>query len=331
MLFTYPDLMQFLKKNWFVLAMLAVLAAAFAAPGAGAYLNAGKFAGTAAVVLVFFLSGFSLPSAAIVKGLREVRLHLFIHVFIFGISPLYFALTAWPFRDVMDGHLIAGIYALACLPTTISSCIVFTQLAGGNVAGTIFNASLSNLLGVFISPLLLTVLLRGGGDALPFGQVVDIFVKLLVRVLLPFVVGQGFYALFRDFSARHKKTSSVLSGCLVLVIVYLAFCGAAGNRALMGQVRRLAWPFAYLAGSNVLMVLLAYAGARLVGLNRENTISALFCAPQKTLAMGAPLLAAYFADSPELLGIAILPVLFYHPWQLFVAGLVNNSRLVRAG
>ena len=51
--------------------------------------------------------------------------------------------------------------------------------------------------------------------------------------------------------------------------------------------------------------------------------------PQKTLAVGIPLLSTYFAHDPELLAVAILPLLFYHPWQLMIAGFIKSSRLIR--
>ena len=58
-------------------------------------------------------------------------------------------------------------------------------------------------------------------------------------------------------------------------------------------------------------------------------VTVLYAAPQKTLAMGAPLLTTYFAGDPETLGLALIPLLFYHPWQLLVAGMLKSSPLVR--
>ena len=52
--------------------------------------------------------------------------------------------------------------------------------------------------------------------------------------------------------------------------------------------------------------------------------TAVFVAPQKTLAMGVPLLSTYFAAQPEVLGIAMIPLLFYHPWQLLTAGVAKG-------
>ena len=81
------------------------------------------------------------------------------------------------------------------------------------------------------------------------------------------------------------------------------------------------------------MLSLAYTGAKLLRFPPENIISILFAAPQKTLAMGVPLLSTFFADSPEILGIALLPLIFYHPWQLLMSGFLPGltKNMVKAG
>ncbi len=101
-----------------------------------------------------------------------------------------------------------------------------------------------------------------------------------------------------------------------------------GNASFQSYGKQLIVPFLYLAVSHLILLFLAFWGARFIGLSRENIISVLYAAPQKTLAMGIPLLSTYFYNRPELLGIAMLPILFYHPWQLFIAGLIKGNRFI---
>ena len=314
----------FLKRNWFVLGILATVALALAAPGVGIALDAGKVLSAGTVVAIFVLSGLSLPSEAMRKGLRNVRVHAFLQAFIFLVCPAFFFLTSGWLGDVMGGRLLWGIYALAVFPSTISSCIVLTQMVRGNVATAIFNTMLANMLGVFVSPLLLTLLLSRSGQALPADEVARIFLSLALKVVLPFAAGQVLRLRLRDFANRHKRHASTIGAILVLGIVYVAFCRAAGSEALWQSLAHLPVPFAYLAGSNVVLMLGAWSAARLLGLSRGDVAAVLFTAPQKTLAMGIPLLSMYFAAQPEVLGIAMLPSLFYHPWQLFTAGLARR-------
>ncbi len=297
-------------------------------PILGSKLNPDKITTTSLVIALFFLSGLSLPTETLKEGMKDLRLHVFIQGFVYIVCPLYFMLTAFPFKDVMDGRLIVGIYALACLPTTVSSCIVFTQLSGGNTIGTVFNASLSNLAGIFISPLLLTLFLKGSGSPLPMEELMRIFHSLVMKMLIPFAIGQGLHIGFKKFAVRYTRVFGRISNSFVLVIIFFGVARSAGNESLQSYWKQLILPFAYLALSHIILLVLAFIGARLIRLNRENTITTLFAAPQKTLAMGIPLLSTYFANRPEMLGIAILPILFYHPFQLFIAGLIKNNILV---
>ena len=321
----------FLKKNWFLCGLFAVMGLALAAPAVGAALNAGKVLSTGAVVAIFVVSGLSLPSEQLRRGLRNVRAHLFLQAFIFGLVPAWFYATAGCLGHPMGGHFIWGVYALAVFPTTISSCIVMTQLARGNAATAIFNAIIANLLGVFVSPLLLTLLLSQSGGAMPVGEMVRIFSGLLLKVLAPFAAGQLLRLRWRESAGRNKKALSTFSGAMILAIVYFAFCRGAGNEELWTGLSTLSWPFAYLALSNILLMVLAFGGARLVGLAAGDVTAAVFIAPQKTLAMGIPLLTTYFASQPEVLGAAMLPVLFYHPWQLLTAGVARRFVAIPEG
>ena len=321
-------LRRVLAKNWFLLGVAAVIALAFLFPHWGRALNPASRTGTLAVVLLFFLSGLNLPGESIRLSARLIGLHLYIQLFIFAVVPLYFALTSLPFRETLDGRLIVGIYALACLPTTVTSCIVFTQLAGGNSALTMLNASLSNTVGIVLSPLLLSLLLRETGQTMPMQEVARILLSLLLKMLVPVTCGQLLRRLLAPRAAGWRAGISLASNVLILLIIYFAFCRSAGSSLFREHLGALLPPFAYLACSYLVLVGLAYAGARLFGFEAENTITVLFAAPQKTLAMGIPLITTYFAGAPETLGLAILPILFYHPWQLVVSSFLKNSRFV---
>jgi sodium/bile acid cotransporter 7 len=95
------------------------------------------------------------------------RLHLFVQVFTFGVFPLLWI----PFRAAagraVPPDLMLGFFYLCALPSTISSSVAMTAIARGNVPGAIFNATLSSLLGVFLTPLLVSVAFAGAGEPLP--------------------------------------------------------------------------------------------------------------------------------------------------------------------
>ena len=309
-----------LTRNWFLIGLLAAVAAGLALPRAGTAVSLGGTSATVLVVLLFLASGLSLPTEAIRAGLRDVRLHLFLQLFIFAAVPLYFATTTALLWRGSDPRIVAGILALAVLPTTVSSCIVFTQAARGNVVATIFNASLANVLGVFLSPLLLSWLLQQTGRAMPADELLRVLSALLLKMLLPVAVGQLLRLRLRDWIERRRKQFGLFMNGAIVVIVWFSFSRPALDPTFVASLARF-WPLlGYLALSHLLLLAVVWIGTRLLGLDRANTYTALFVAPQKTLALGAPLLTTYFASEPDVLGLALLPLIMYHLWQLAVAG-----------
>lgn len=313
---------SFLAKNWFVLGIFAALVLGFVFPEFGIALNKGSVFRNTLIILLFLIAGLKLPSETIKTGMADIRVHIYIQAYIFVVHPVFFYLTSIPFRGALDGQLVIGIYALACLPTTISSCIIFTQIAGGNVVATMFNAALANVLGVVISPLILSLMMQTTGKPLPFSELLGILQSLALKMLLPIVIGQILRQFIKPTVQKLKKSLSVVSNLFILMILFLAFARTARNPDFLDNLSTMIVPFIYLAVSHIVLLGLSFFGARALKLSPENTISVLFAAPQKTLAMGVPLLSTFFASNPEILGIALLPLIFYHPWELFIAGLL---------
>src|SRR3546814_18598273 len=50
-------------------------------------------------------------------------------------------------------ELMLGFFYLCVLPSTVSSSIAMTAMARGNIAGAVFNATLSSLIGMVLTPL----------------------------------------------------------------------------------------------------------------------------------------------------------------------------------
>ncbi|MFW5814038.1 MAG: bile acid:sodium symporter [Spirochaetota bacterium] len=322
--------MPWLKKNWFLVGLVVAMAIGFVLAERGALLNPDGWTNRVIVFVLFLITGLKLPSDRIGRDLATPRLHLFLQLFIFVVTPLYF-LTAVPlFSGAMDGKLVVGIFALAVLPTTVSSCIVFTQSAGGNTVAAVFNAALANAAGIFVSPLLLSLLLSTTGRALPVSQLLATLQGLALNMLVPIVAGQLLRLQLRTWVSRRSASLSFASNLLILLIVLLAFAHTAANPAFGRYAAELPLPILYLLASHVLLLALAALGARLLKLERADRTTVLFVAPQKTLALGAPLLTIFFAGQ-DLLGVALLPLVIYHPWELFVAGVLVGRKRARRG
>jgi sodium/bile acid cotransporter 7 len=318
---------RFLRKNWFFLGIALVVTAGILLSDLGTVLNPGSASSTGVIVLLFVISGLTLPSESIHRGIKDFKLHIYVQGFIFLFVPLSMVVLTLPLRGVFDPKVTAGLYALACLPTTISSCIVFTQITGGNTVGTMFNAALANIAGVVVSPLILSILLQGNEAVLLAGEMGRILGSLGLKMILPIAAGQAarvsVQALKRA-AVEKKGVFRTVSNGLILLIIFFSISKAAGTPEFRSTLTRMGLPFLFLGGFHFYLLAAAYFGGRVIRLGRESLKSVIFTAPQKTVALGVPLMSAYFAGSPDILGVALLPVIFYHSFQLIVAGSIKS-------
>ena len=315
--------MDFIKKNWFLVGLVLLLIIGFFAPELGTSISFGKLTTTILIILIFLITGYTIPTEAIKNGLKDFKLHVFLQVFVFVLVPLYFFITLKLFEGSFSPETRVGIIALACLPTTISSCVIFTQSSGGNTVGAMFNAALANLLGVFVSPLLLTFFLRINDQTYAATEISSVIMNIGVKILIPIIVGQVIRQI-RIPEKQFKKRLKLITNISLLLIVFINFSKSAADPDFRQMLPTMVFPFIYLAVSFFVLLGLSYLFGRIFNFPRKNLITVLYTAPQKTLAMGVPLLTTFFADSPELLGAALLPLLFYHPWQLLVSGFVKS-------
>ncbi len=319
--------MEEFKKNWFLLGLLLVLLISFTLPELGLSINGRGGSAYLLVFLLFLITGFNLPGKRRTKGAAKILVHVYIQGFIFLLTPLYFYLTARLLFS--ESEFMVGIIALAALPTTVSSCIVFTQISGGNTAVSLFNSGFSNFTGIFLSPLLLSIMLSGPAFEMPLDAQLKLVSNLGMFMLLPVIIGFGAKRLAVDnapaINPRLNKALNVMANLFILLIILFSFSKIAVNPSFREYLAE-AYPLAaYLAISHCLIVALVWSGGGFLGFNFADRVAALFTAPQKTLAFGAPMLTIYFDGDAHLLSLALLPVVFYHIWQLLIAGVLKNS------
>ncbi len=317
----------FLARNWFVLSLPTVVLLAWVIPGLGA--GGGPLHPEVttrwAVAAIFLAQGLTLPVAALRQGAGHWRLHLPVQAFTFLVFPLLgLALDAAIGRH-LPADLRLGFLFLCVLPSTVSTSVVLTGIAGGNTVGAIFNAALSNVLGVFITPLWVAWLMEKGGGVQPLGPVLQ---DLFLLLLLPLGVGQLLRAGLAGWAERRKRALGNACSGLILFLVFAAFCNSVRDGLWQAYpATLLARAVAGVGAVFLLATGLVLLLARLTGLGRADRIAATFCAPQKTIASGIPLAKAIFGAHPGL-GLILLPILLYHPLQLLACGLLAD-RLAR--
>lgn len=308
-----------LERNWFILALPASVGLAWLIPevgAAGGWLKS-EHTTKLAVAAIFLSQGLTLPAQALRQGALQWRLHVLVQGFTFGLFPVLGLALDAAFGSPLAPDLRLGFLYLCVLPSTISTSVVLTSIAGGNTAGAIFNAVLSNVVGVFITPLWVTWLMAASGQSQPLGPVVR---EIIVLLLVPLALGQVGRLFLRAWADEYKKQLAQLNSGLILFIVFAAFCNSVVSRVWSQHGAGVI--LTTLAGVAVIFVLaagLVEGLSRLLQLDRANRVAAAFCAPQKTLASGVPLAKVIFGSHPGL-GLILLPIMVYHLLQLLVCG-----------
>jgi solute carrier family 10 (sodium/bile acid cotransporter), member 7 len=306
------------RPDWFLSGMgVAVgLAWLWPAPGAKGGSLHPELLNKAGVALIFFLHGLTLPLQALAAGTRKWRLHLLVQASTFALFPALGWLLIAALGARLGPDLRTGLFFLCALPSTVSSSVALTATARGDVPAAVFNATLSSLLAVVLTPFWLSVALGAAGRALPLGAVL---LELCGLLLLPLVVGQLLRPLAGGWADRHKPAINVVDRLTILLLVYTSFCDSVQG----GVWRQGPAPLMISALSSALLLGLALAitwalGKRL-GLERGERIAALFCGSKKSLASGVPMARVIFGSAPNL-AVLLLPIMIYHPLQLVVGG-----------
>ena len=317
---------HWIRRHGFILGLLMAVGLAFLVPGPGAHdgILHPDFVNNFGIALILFLQGLSLAFEKIKSGAGNWRLHVIIQSFTFVIFPLvglgfYFGMPRlWPAEPVA---IREGFLYLCVLPSTISTSVVLTSVAHGNTAGALFNAALSNIIGVVLTPLLVHVLMQSTGQS---GALGPLMVKITLLTLLPFFVGMALRPYVKKWVDHHKPWIARISNAIIIFIVYSAFCDSVAERI---------WQ-THGAGTTAILLLfvlllftgmscLIYYTCRLLGLNREDLITAYFCSVKKTLAMGVPLAMLIFGSRNDI-PLILLPLMFYHPLQIFINGVLAS-------
>jgi sodium/bile acid cotransporter 7 len=317
------------KPDWFLLGMAASTGLAWAFPTAGAaggWLHP-EILTKLGVALIFFLHGVALSFAALKAGTLRWPLHLLVQVSTFLLFPLLGLVV----DALLGGHvpleLKWGIFFLCALPSTVSSSVALTAAARGNVAGAVFNATLSSLIGIFLTPLWVACIVKTGGSTQALGPVIWDLIRWLV---LPLVAGQLCRPVLGVWASKNKKKINVVDRLTILLLVYTSFCDSFKEGVWSNHGVGLLLLVLGVAMTLFALVMMSIGWvARALKFSWEDRIAAMFCGSKKTLASGIPMAKLIFGAHPAL-GVILLPIMIYHPLQLVICGVLAERWAKRA-
>ncbi|XP_061376095.1 probable sodium/metabolite cotransporter BASS4, chloroplastic isoform X1 [Gastrolobium bilobum] len=280
---------------------------------------------------IFVISGLMLRSEEIGAAIEAWPVGLFGLVSILFFTP-YFSKVILQFQ-LQPQEFITGLAIFSCMPTTLSSGVALTQLAGGNSALALAMTVVSNLLGIFIVPLSITKFIADGvGVTLPTKQ---IFKSLVQTILIPLILGKVLRESFKgvaDFVDRNRKLFSWISALLLSLVPWTQ---VSKSRSLLLMVKPTVFLVAIGLGTLLHLTLLAFnsiavrslsvitGGRKSIFSRDENANALILVASQKTLpvmvAVIQPLHGA-FGES----GLLVLPCVAAHLIQIIVDSILVN-------
>jgi sodium/bile acid cotransporter 7 len=268
-----------------------------------------------AIFLLFLLNGLRLPRPEVLRGIAHMRFLLPLALWCFaamgfagwGLAKAGTALALPP-------QVALGLVFLGVLPSTVQSATAYSSLAGGNVAVSVVAAAVLNILGVFLSAPLFSLLAGSAAAPLDLGALE----RVMLILLLPVAIGQIAQGRAGHFVREHRRLATWMDRLSIAIAVYVAFSGAV-EQGLWQKVGAFDW--AVLLGLVGAFLAFGFGGAWLLGgslgLRRDDRIAFLFAGAQKSIALGAPLASVLFP--PAVAGLLLLPVLTYHLLQLVLS------------
>ncbi|GAN08721.1 conserved hypothetical protein [Mucor ambiguus] len=335
-------------RYWFLLGLGIVIGLAWAFPQVGKAngdIQAQYTVKWGAVIVIFLLSGLGLEVSTMLRTILRWRLHLIVQVINFILLPFVMYGIVRFFISVhadLDMTVYKGWMIALSTSTTVSSNAIMTRNANGNDGAALFNAALGNVLGIFVSPALMTAFQndpivfepgtdRGNPDYL------SVLKTLGSTVLAPLVVGQIIRYLFstRVKYLAAKCKFSIINSLALLCLVWSVFCDGVASDAFTKMtgvdivaiifvdifmylfgcaaclfVARLPWPTRYVKEPKWV------AKWRF---SRRDAVAIMYCGATKTVSMGIPLINVLYSDSSYgVVGVLSLPLLMYHICQLFI-------------
>ena len=302
-------------REWvdvYILLLFGMVALAAVLPARGAAVVPVELSADLAVALLFFLYGARLSADQVFQGVKHWKLHTLVLGFTYVLFPILGGLTALAGRPFLGPELAAGMLFLTLLPSTVQSSVAFTSIAHGNVAASIVAASVSNLLGVLLTPLLVAWTM-GAAAGVNLSTIRSLFLLLV----LPFFIGQLLHRWLGAPLSRHKKITAKVDRAAILLVVYAAF--SAGMRAdMFAQLNGLEL-VALLIACGVLLALIIAATmsiSRWLGFSWPDRVAIVFAGSKKSMASGLPMAQVIFPAAT--VGILVLPLMIFHQIQLMV-------------
>jgi solute carrier family 10 (sodium/bile acid cotransporter), member 7 len=210
----------------------------------------------------------------------------------------------------------------------VQSSVAFTSIARGNVPAALCAATMSNLVGILLTPVLAGLLLssglgggRGGISAHTVGDIV-------LQLLLPFAAGQALRPWIGGWVERNRGVLGMVDRGSILIVVYTAFSeGMVAGIWHSIDISMLLRLFVVNAALLAAVLTATTLTSRWLGFTRADEITIVFCGSKKSLASGLPMASVLLAGHS--VGLLVLPLMLFHQIQLMACAALAKRYAAR--
>jgi sodium/bile acid cotransporter 7 len=317
-----------MKVDKFVLAIIASIGLAYFFPRWGSKESAIPLdlIGSMGISLIFFFYGLKLSPEQIKTVLKNWKLHVLVQLSTFLLFPLI-VLAFYPLITTDHNKTLwLAFLFLAALPSTVSSSVVMVSIAKGNVPAAIFNASISGLIGIVITPLWMGLFLQNTSGDFDLGSV---YLKLVTEILVPVALGIALQRFWGKYARQYNSSLSLFDKSVILLIIYKSF-SESFEKKIFNSVETFDFILISVAVVDLFYVAYfatGYLAKRLV-FNAEDRITAQFCGTKKSLVHGTVFSSILFPSTFPL-GIILLPLMLFHAMQIFIISIIATNQAKR--
>lgn len=277
--------------------------------------------GSIGISFIFFFYGLKLSPEKLKTGLSNWKLHLLVQSTTFLIFPLLI-LAFYPFLEGEQHTIWLGFMFLAALPSTVSSSVVMVSIAEGNVASAIFNASISGLIGIVVTPLWMGLFLQNTGSDFDISH---IYIQLLTGILLPVIIGLLMQRFWGNYAMQYNNYLTLFDKTVILLIIFKSFAESFYNH-LFQRVN--IWDLLSITLGATLLFYVVYfiTGflSKWLNFSKEDRITAQFCGSKKSLVHGTVFSKILFKNF-NAVGIVLLPLMLFHALQIFIVSVIATQ------
>lgn len=313
-------MLKFITKNWFMLGLVVITLLTVTNPTGqlvppGLWLKA-HYGPDILIVLVFFFSGLALNPGQIRKGFADYKGTLLALLLTFIAAPLVaLAISLLP----VETGIILGLLLVSAMPSTLSSGVVMTGAARGNLAHALLITIIGNSLAVITIPVTLGLLFSFTGD----GRVIEIdqipmMIKIATLVLLPLLTGLIVRSIAGSRIQPFLPYTGACNQSSILVMVWMALCG--GRSAILDGLDSIHIVIAIAFFFHLIMVAIGLISTKFFEIGKGRRESVIVMGGQKTLPLSVILQVSLF---PEF-GIALVVCVLHH-----IIHLIMDAFLIR--